>query len=289
VLPWVISTISLASADDRKNGAYGLRLTGIEGVDQLLLKAPGWPTLEVVRRFGESRAREDAIGPDRALIRLLGGGEVALDRAPARATYTMPRELSAEELIHPYLAPAAAVVGRWLGRESFHAGAFATGGGAWVIVGDKGAGKSSTLAGLWQRGVPILTDDVVVMDDERVFAGPRMIDLREESARALGIRERVGAAGERERWRVPLGRVEPELPLRGWIMPAWTSEAPELVKIPAAERLARLARSRVIGVETERPELLLKLAALPAWEFRRPSGWDGFTDGLERLLETVAV
>jgi hypothetical protein len=269
-------------------GAYGLRLTGIEGVESLLVPArPDWPALELARRVGRANARYETLGSDRASVLLAGGGEIVIERSPGRAIYTLPRPLRDDELVHPYLAPAAAVVARWLGRESFHGGAFGTEAGVWVIAGEKGIGKSSTLAWLYLQGVSIVSDDVVVVDDERVFAGPRSIDLREDTARELGVGEHIGAAGERERWRVRLGPVSPELPLRGWIFPTWTSGTTELVPVAAPECLVRLAQNRVMGVVTERPEFLLKLAALPAWELRRPPGWDGFTSALERLFELV--
>lgn len=246
-----------------------------------------WPTLELVRRSGRSNASEDELGPDRASIRLVGGGEVVVERSPARATYTTPRELTDEELIHPYLAPAAALAARWLDRESFHGGAFATEKGVWVIAGEKAVGKSSTLAWLAARGIPVVADDVVVLDDERVFVGPRSIDLREETAQMLGVGEPIGVAGERERWRIRLEPVAPELPPAGWIFPAWSTGEVQVAPIAPAERLLRLAQSRVLGVVTERPDLLLKLAALPAWEFRRPAGWDGFERALGSLLDSV--
>ena len=278
-----ISTSSLASGKEVKRGAYGLSLTGVDGVEELLVAARGWPTLELVRRLGRSDAREDVLGPETALIRLVGGGELAVERRPLRATYTLPRPISDVELIHPYLAPTAGIVARWLGRESFHAGAFATDEGTWVFLGGKGAGKSSTLAWLAQRGVAIVADDVVVVGDDRVFAGPRTIDLREDGARALGVGERLDG-GERERWRVQLDPVAPELPLRGWILSSWGSGPPDLAAVPAPDRLRALARSRVIGVATEAPDLLLRLAALPAFEFRRSPGWDRFERGVESLL-----
>lgn len=288
MLPQGISTNTLASRANICLGAYGLQLRGFGGAGPLLVQArPEWPTLELVRCTGRSDAVEDMLGPDRALVRLLGGGEVVVERSPGRATYTTPRELTDEELIHPYLAPAAALAARWLDRESFHGGAFATERGVWVIAGEKAIGKSSTLAWLAARGTPVVADDVVVLDDERVFVGPRIIDLREESARALELGEPIGVAGERERWRVRLKPVASELPLAGWIFPSWSTGEVEVTPIAPPERLLRIAQSRVLGVVTERPDLLLKLAALPAWEFRRPAGWDGFERAVGRLLNSV--
>jgi hypothetical protein len=53
------------------------------------------------------------------------------------------------------------------GREALHAGAVATEKGAIAIAAASGGGKSSLLAALLQAGLPLLSDDVVVLD-----AGP---------------------------------------------------------------------------------------------------------------------
>jgi hypothetical protein len=157
-----------------------------------------------------------------------------------------------------------------------------------MIMGEKGAGKSFTLALLAQRGLPVLADDVVVVAESRVFAGPRTIDLRPDGARTLGIGERLSVTGGRERWRVPLEPTEPEFELRGWILITWSSEADAVVKVPPADRLRLLAQSRVVAVETHRPDLLLRLAGLPAFEYRRRMGAGRPADGLERLLAALA-
>ena len=70
---------------------------------------------------------------DEARVRLAAGGQVDIDRLRGAATFTMPARPTAAELVHPYLAPVAAVAARWLGHESFHAGAVEAGGGAWVV------------------------------------------------------------------------------------------------------------------------------------------------------------
>jgi hypothetical protein len=282
------STDFSASADPGPRGAYGFSLVGVEGVDDLLVTAPDWPPLELVRRIGSSDAQMDSLGDEMARLRLVDGGEMVVEREPARAIYTTPLALSDQELVHPYLAPAAALAARWRGHESLHAGAFVLDGGAWMTMGEKGAGKSFTLASLTQRGVPVVADDVVVVAESRVFAGPRAIDLRAEGARALGMGERMPGTGGRERWRVPLEPTEPEFELRGWILLTWTSGAEAVVKVPPGDRLHVLARSRVVAVETHRPDLLLRLVGLPAFEYRRRAGATSPGDGIERLLEALS-
>ena len=132
-----------------------------------------------------------------------------IDRHGGRALFEVPHPVRPDELVHPYLAPAAAVIGRWLGRESVHAGAIAVDGRALGVVGARGAGKSSTLAGWALDGGEVLCDDLLVLDGRTTFVGPRSIDLREDAAAQLGAGEPIGVTGARERWRLrlaPIGR-----------------------------------------------------------------------------------
>ena len=132
--------------------------------------------------------------------------------------------MSDQALVHPYLAPAAAVIARWLGREPFHAGAFALDGGAWGVLGEREAGKSSLLAWLSLQGRSVVCDDMLVVAGDTVFAGPRSVDLRRETAVRLGAGEELGMIGARERWRVGLPPIEPEVPLAGWVFLEWGDE-----------------------------------------------------------------
>lgn len=260
----------------------------MEPVGEYLVPAPAaWPDLELVRNVGDASAELDTLTPDRAELVLSAGGTVVIERAPRRAIFTTPKPLRDEELVHPLLAPVAAVCARWLGRESLHAGAFALDGGAWALVGDREAGKSSILARLALAGVDIVSDDVLVVARTTAFAGPRSIDLRAEPARHLEAGDAVGKVGARERWRLRLGPVEAELPLRGWVSLGW-GERVGAKRLSGAARIPELARHRALNVPSTKPEALLDLAALPAWELRRPPGWSSMEEAARRLLETVA-
>jgi hypothetical protein len=271
-------------------GAYGLEVVGAGGAaPQLVAAAPDWPKLEIERLIGTGSLRRTLVGADRAEIALMAGDELTLDRVPLRATFTTARPLSDEALIHPYLAPAAAVAGHWLGREAFHGGAFVFDGGAWAVLGDKESGKSSLLASLAQHGVGIVADDALIVERELVFAGPRSIDLREEPAQELDAGESIGLVGDRKRWRMSLAPVAAASPLRGWVFLSW-SESPEVTAVSAGRRLQRLLAYRMIkGLPPVDPARMLELARLPAVQLSRPRTWSQLEAVGSLLVATLAT
>lgn len=198
----------------------------------------------------------------------------------------MPHPVRPDELVHPYLAPAAAVIARWMGRESMHAGAFAEDGRALAVVGTREAGKSSTMAWLAQAGVDVLCDDMLIVDDGRPLTGPRSIDLREDAARRLGTGEAIGVTGARERWRLRLAPAAPGAVLGGWVFLAW-GERVEARRLGGPERLARLAEQRALRLPPARPDALLELTSLPAWELSRPRDWGSLPEAAD-LLRALA-
>jgi hypothetical protein len=270
-------------------GAYGLTLEGVEAAAALFVPAPaGWPRFRISSAIGDARPGGEHATDDHARLLLRTGGEIEIDRAAAEVRFTLPRELEPHALVHPYLAPAAAIIGRWIGRESFHAGAFVADGAAWGVLGERELGKSSLLAWLARRGEPVLSDDMLIVADGTAFAGPRSVDLRRETAERLGTGEALGVIGQRERWRVALPPIEPELPFRGWVFLAW-DDAVDVRPVEPSERLARLLRHRGVRLPPADHEALLALAALPGLELARPRRWESVADAGERLLEAVAA
>ena len=262
-------------------GAYGLRLTGVEEAQDLLGEIkPAWPHLHLSWRFGDTALDREEVTDGRATLRLQTGGRIELDRDAGRAEYVLERPLSAEEIIHPYLVPVAAVMAHWHGRESVHAGAFVVGDGVWGVVGDRESGKSSTLARLALDGVGIVSDDLLALEGTKVLPGPRAIDLRKEPAARLGVGSSIGVAGARERWRLRLDPVPRELELRGWIHLAW-GERVEAVPVAGGDRVARLFGQRAARLPSLAPEVLLDLASLPSWEVRRPRTWDSLREAAD--------
>ena len=267
-------------------GAYGLSFPGLEDADALLPALAAWPRVRIERRLGRIERRPRHHGRQRVEIPLVAAGRLVLDRRGPTATFTTGSPLSDDQLVHPYLAPVGAYVGGWLGREAFHAGAFVTGGRAWALLGTREAGKSTTLARLSGGGYPVVTDDILVVDGGCALAGPRCLDLREETVRRLGVAADARCAGRDGRWRFGLADIEPEPPLAGWIFLSWGAGL-TMTSLPPAERLVRLARHHTRGASGRRGALL-ELARLPAWELSRPRDWKLLPDACERMIELAS-
>ncbi len=270
-------------------GAYGIRLSGLDGAAELLVDVDaGAPAYAVASEVGTAAPAEERVDDEGARLRLRSGGEILIDRAGGTILYRVPHPVRVDELVHPYLAPAAAVIARWLGRESMHAGAFTAGGSALGVVGTREAGKSSTLAWLAQSGVDVLCDDMLIVDGARPLAGPRSIDLRADAAERLGVGEAIGMTGARERWRLRLAPTTGDAVLKGWVFLAWGDRV-EARRLPGPERLGRLAAERGLRLPPARPEALLELTSLPAWELSRPRGWESLPQAADLLLELASA
>jgi hypothetical protein len=274
------------SHQEQELGAYGIRLDGLDEAAHLLVPVDGAaPRLRIETEIG--RAPDDAaesVEEARARIRLRNGGEILIDRDAGRARYRVPHPVRPDEIVHPYLAPAAAVVARWQDRESFHAGALAGARGAWGVIGVREAGKSSTLGYLAQHGADVLCDDMLIVADGVALPGPRSVDLREDAAGRLGAGEAIGVTGARARWRITLGPVPGDRELRGWIFLAW-GDALEARSLSGAERLQRLYSQLGLRLAPRRPERVMALAALPAYELARPADWSSLPGAADRLRE----
>ena len=271
-------------------GCYGFRLQGLDGARPLLgAVLSHWPELRVRRAGTGGRATPalGTVGPHFAELPLQSGGWVDLDRTARSATFHLAHEPADGELVHPFLAVAAAVAARWAGRESFHAGAIVVDSGAYAVLGDKESGKSSTLAWLALQGHTVLTDDLLVLDGLDALAGPRCVDLRANSAARLGVGEPMGVVGVRERWRLALGPAPPAAPLRGWITLGWADEV-RVDRARGPERLLSLLGHRSVRIAPSAPEVLVELSSLPVWQLRRPQEWGVLEVATRRLVEALA-
>jgi hypothetical protein len=155
------------------------------------------------------------------------------------------------------------------------------GDGALLLLGDKQAGKSTTLAHLAESaGMAVLSDDLAVLTRELdVLAGPRSID---HLGGWFGITE-LGAVPVRGGERQRLAPAPPSARVRGWVQLAW-GQSIELEPLDGAARLRLLAgarRARALGGD---PQTLLELAALPAYRLSRPRSLAALIPATELLL-----
>ncbi len=84
---------------------------------------------------------------------------VAGDRVIGR----IPRTSTLADVSGYFSGPVLGFILRLRGVVSLHASAVQVGGGAIALVGDPGAGKSTTAAMFAQRGFPIITEDVAAL------------------------------------------------------------------------------------------------------------------------------
>ena len=270
-------------------GAYGLRL-GPPLEDTYLVDVPeGWPDWQLVWRQTPLHERQpERIGPDDAVLNVRPRGQVLIDRRTQTSTFLLPSAPRPVAWAHPHLASTAVVAAWWMGRRSFHAGAFVASGGAWGILGRRGDGKSTMLAWLAACGYEVVCDDMLVVDQSDALAGPRCIDLRQSAAIQFDMGTYIGRGGTRQRWRRPLPPIAAAVPLRGWVLPAWRVKT-GVARMSARARLpALLASQGLTALGTGGRDDWLDLLALPMLSFARPRGWPAMEAAMARLLEEVA-
>lgn len=271
--------------------AYGLTITGVDDVAGLNPSHRGRPGRIVnIRRLplGEDEP-SPRFDDDRVVHHLHRGGYVDVRRTAATATFRTSPVLSDGELVHPGLAAVGASFAYWYGREVFHGGAFIRDGSAWGVLGSRRAGKSTLLTALAQRGRRIVADDLLVVgmedDTPMVHAGPRCLDLRQDSAAALGVTTLPSPRPDRVR--LPLAPAPLEVPLAGWIL-VQSSHDLLIETVPPPQRLRKLAAHRTILTRpSPQPEQLLALVDRPVLELHRPQSWTTLDETVDVVLQRV--
>jgi hypothetical protein len=264
-------------------GAYGFLLTGLQST-ALVRPVPGnWPRVQIERRApGDDSPQRSQESPGAAEIAYPNGWGLRVERDPRRIVFFVPSTVDCNDLVHPFLAPAAVRLAGWLGRPALHGGAFLAGGSAWGVLAPRTGGKSTTLAHLAGSGVPVLSDDILVVENGTAYAGPRLIDLRPEDW--LDPHEHTVAARGGDRRRLSLPEIEATAPLRGFVFLEW-GDTLELEALPPSRRLALL--NDHCRPEAASPVGLLELARLPAWLLRRPQDRAALDDVCLCLLEAT--
>jgi hypothetical protein len=237
----------------------------------------------------ENRPSEPQTMTDEYVSLHLGdGASMRMDRARRETVLSYAQPPAPAAFVHPILASTAAVWAEWNEMLAFHAGAFADRSGrVWGVLGERGQGKSTTMAWLASRGLPVVSDDMVVTDGDQVLAGPRCVDLREEAASHYRLGTDLGVVGARRRWRVALPDVPPSTPLAGWLVLSW-GEATSLVNVEANDRVGRLAKARALQVAQQHPLPWLRVMTKPMFLFERPRRWERLDSSMEFLVATLS-
>jgi hypothetical protein len=97
-------------------------------------------------------------------LRYADATEFTLDAAGTRVGCTWRAPLTLEDACTYLLGPVCGLVLRLRGAACVHASAVAVSGGALLVCGPAGAGKSTTAAALAARGRKVLADDVAALD-----------------------------------------------------------------------------------------------------------------------------
>jgi hypothetical protein len=239
-------------------------------------------------RIGRAGAGwEESFSNDIAEIALINDGWVTLERE-GRAYFVMPSRPSDEELIHPWLATVASTFNLWHGRHVLHGGVVVSGGRAVAVIGDREYGKSSLLA--WMARDPsieILADDLVIIEEGRVLAGPRCIDLRPGAAEALSRRGDTQVVRDAERLRLRLPQCSADAPLAAIVVLEW-SDGPgvSITPLGATEALEILLNHALDGGAHGR---LLELLDVPVWRLCRPRSWDIMSQAARELVRVARM
>jgi hypothetical protein len=213
-------------------------------------------------------ARDNVWGIDRARYWLAGGNHISIRREPASVHLQLQLPVPEEAVLTPHLSSAASSFAIWRGAEPFHGGAFVHNDSAWVILGAKGVGKTSTLAALAELGLPVLADDLSIYDHGLVLAGPRALDLRSGPAAFFGAGKDLGVIGTRRRWRIYLPQVPSAVRMRGLLLPCW-GDAVSLEPVSVADRMRLIPQFRALRLPWDDPETLLEIASFPMLRWTR--------------------
>ena len=271
-------------------GVYGLRLIGLRPNEDLLARVdPGAPGLTVHRTAAPpALPPEDHRNAGLVLRELIdGAGTMAMWLDARRVEFALTATLSDDELVHPWLAPAAAAMALRDGRLAMHGGVLEVDGRCIALVGDREAGKSTLVAAAAMDGIGVLTDDVVVVDDDlAVHAGPRCIDLRPASAGYFAAKAAVPARGGTRR-RLPLPQTLARAPLAAVVVLGWGPVRP-LRRLRGTESLAALLPHLASDRAPTSFGQVLALASRPVFALSRPKEWSLLPATLERLVRLAA-
>ncbi|MCE6960327.1 serine kinase [Cereibacter sphaeroides] len=196
---------------------------------------------------------------------------------PGRITASPHPDVSEDLIAYPLLGSVLALALEQMGLFTLHASAVSVAGRGVVMMGDKGAGKSTTATALIRAGHPLVADDIVAVDaDLALRPGFPQVKLSAAAAASLDVPDAVH--------RPPV----PEVPEKGRVLlPRRFERArPPLARIYLLERGPAGADPAVIPIPL--PEAL-PLALRFAYVTRFGSGVLNGTAGGRHLRQAAAL
>lgn len=154
--------------------AYRLRIRSDVPLPELVPAAFDTPDISiaagVVRRLCPTWGARVVEYEEDAVYFALGGFASFRIRDGSHVEYELPAGMDPAPLNFAILGPLMALLMQMRGLYVLHGSAVSVGGRAAMFLGDKGAGKSTTLGATLAAGHPMLTDDVLAVATEGVPA-----------------------------------------------------------------------------------------------------------------------
>jgi hypothetical protein len=132
------------------------------------------------------------------------------------------------------------------GLLPIHASAVAMNGQVFAFTGDAGAGKSTLIAALGRRGLPMFCDDTLVLDlsdPDRILClpGHKRLKLRPDAIAMTGARqeEQVSRTVDKYYSKAPAGDIDVPLPI-AWLVFLEEGDETTIAPISGGSRLNRL-------------------------------------------------
>lgn len=136
-----------------------------------------------------TRIERSRTEPGTFVFQFLDGTRFRIEANGRRVIAHFPSTSTGEDMAAYFVGPILAFMIRLRGAFALHSGAVVIDGGALLITGVAGAGKSTTTAAFLARGALLVTDDVAVIDwksdEPHVFPGYPRVRLWDDSAAAL--------------------------------------------------------------------------------------------------------
>jgi hypothetical protein len=274
-------------------GAYGFRLVldgAQEPLPDLCPVPEDSPSVPVECRRASVLVKQAELGQERVCAGERGGPLLDVRRDPPAIVLGFPDETTPEALVHPVLTLPISILARWRGDLTLHAGSFVANDRAWAVVGDREAGKSTTLTKIAQRGCPLMADDLLVLDGDVVRAGPACIDLRPDVAEQVPEARALGEIGDRERFRLTTPQGPARARLAGFFLMDWSEDgAVEIERLDMGKALNVVYAQEYMGLlGPADPEKILALLGTPMWRVRRPKDWRVTDEVIDGILAATA-